>query len=69
MRRKLTTGRNGAPAGEFHHAAKLTEAKVRELRGHHYERGLCIRCACILADVPYRRGMEAILFYTWKHVR
>lgn len=66
--RHAKRGRNNVPAGEFHHAAKLTEPKVRELRRLYYDDGLCAKCTCLVADVPYKRGQEAILFYTWKHV-
>jgi hypothetical protein len=57
------------PVGEAHHAARLTEPTVRELRRLHYDVGLCMSCAATLHGVNRQTARDAISFVTWKHVR
>ena len=61
----------GKPIGEQHHAAKLTEAQVRELRRLVHDVGLCTRCAnkVVAPNVSAQSAYEAAHFYTWKHVQ
>ncbi len=63
-------GHRGAPAGESHHRAKLTEETVASLRALH-QKGVCIRCAVNLLEIPvsYGSAWDAINYQTWKHVR
>lgn len=67
--RKCTRSPAGMPVGEAHHAAKLTEANVRELRRLHYDVGVCIKCACLIVGCKKQTGYDAITFVTWRHVR
>lgn len=55
--------------GEAHHAAKLTEAKVRELRRMVEEKDICITCAAKLLDVGRNAAWDAARYVTWRHVR
>lgn len=63
-------GLSGVPVGESHHGAKLTEAKVRELRRLVHEVGLCHCCAhrLVAPEVKKQTVYDAVHFYTWKHV-
>lgn len=67
--RKSINAPTGHIIGEAHHAAKLTEAKVRELRRLHYDVGVCIKCACLIVGCKKQTGYDAITFVTWKHVK
>ncbi len=71
MAKKIKRSPSGCPVGEAHHAAKLTEAKVRELRHLVHDKGLCHVCAqrLIAPEVSKQSAYEAIHSYTWKHVR
>lgn len=57
--------------GEHHHCAKLTEAKVRELRRLVHDVGICSVCAgkIVCPEISSATVYDAVNFYTWKHVR
>jgi len=54
--------------GERHHAARLTESDVRQMRRLHYDHELCIRCVSKIYDVSYPTAWDAISYNTWRHV-
>jgi predicted DNA-binding protein YlxM (UPF0122 family) len=58
-----------SPKGEAHHAAKLTEGRVKASRKLYYENGLCIRCIAKLYNISYTTMWDAINYVTWKSVK
>lgn len=63
-------GLGNRPAGQSHHAAKLTENAVQELRKLH-QSGICIKCAMFFLNlsISYQSAWDAVNYATWKHVR
>lgn len=55
--------------GERHHAAKLTERKVRAMRRMHYEKGVFMCCVAKLFSVNRSTAFDAISYRTWVHVK
>lgn len=57
--------------GEKHHAAKLTEAQVRELRRLVEQVGVCVPCAGKVLGLRISRKTlwDAANYVTWIHVR
>jgi|APGre2960657373_1045057.scaffolds.fasta_scaffold90035_3 hypothetical protein len=66
----MKRGRNGVPAGDSHHASKLTEETVRELRRMAAE-GICVGCAQKVLGLTcaYSTAWDAANYTTWRHVR
>lgn len=54
--------------GEAHHNAKLTDAKVRELRRLVEQKGICITCAAKLIGISKSAAWDAASYVTWRHV-
>jgi len=60
--------RPGQPKGEAHHAARMTEAKVKEMRGK-YERGEGTYLSLSIEyDLAYSTVGNIIRRRTWRHV-
>lgn len=55
--------------GEHHHAAKLTAAKVKEMRKLHQQYDLCVGCLGRMFGVHRQTIWDCINYVTWKHVR
>ena len=55
--------------GERHHAAQLTERKVRAMRRMHYEKGVCMCCVARLFGTSKQTAFDAISYITWAHVK
>lgn len=58
-----------AQRGENHHAAKLTNKKVKVMRNLHYKKGMCIKCISTFYNVTYGTAWDAITYVTWKQVK
>ena len=69
MNRRTGRGAKGHVQGELHHAAQLTDAKVRAMRHLHYVKGLKVQCCGRLYGVSYCTAWDAIKYNTWKHVQ
>jgi len=54
--------------GEAHHSAKLTDAKVRELRRLVEDVGVCIACAAKVVGISKSAAWDAANYVTWRHV-
>ena len=68
--RSKKRGIGNRPAGGDHHAAKLAEESVRELRRLH-QNGICIKCAIAFLKlcISYQSAWDAVNYATWRHVR
>lgn len=66
---KQRRGPRNNPIGKFHHASKLTDEKVRELR-RLVAKDVCVPCACKVLglDVAVTTAWDAANYQTWKHV-
>lgn len=69
-RQNIKRGIGNRPAGDDHHAAKLTEESVRELR-RLVALDVCVMCAVKVLDleVAQSTAWDAANYTTWRHVR
>lgn len=56
------------PKGENHHAAKLTEKLVQEMRYLYWVKGITARCCAKLFDVNPQTAYDAVNYASWKDV-
>jgi hypothetical protein len=58
----------GAPPGEDHPNAKLTEEAVRDMRYRYARKEMSIRQLAALYDVSYHTAHSVVFRRSWKHV-
>jgi hypothetical protein len=58
----------GAPPGERHGRAKMTEAKVRKLRQRYAAGGISMLALACEYDIAFSTCRAIIHRWTWKHV-
>lgn len=54
--------------GENHHAAKLNEKLVQEMRRLYWVKGITARCCAKLFDVHPQTAYDAVNYTTWRDV-